>query len=311
MGGGDGCRRGALRDGRERRGLLRAAGRGLVPAPWRAAGADDGDVAPVPAHRGDPGDRGVERRRGAQAAAAARRRQLVVPAPGEDRAQPRALRARLPQRLDARGRSDAAGFLVPALPRRPGAARGPHRGRDGAGAGAGRGRDLQGDQRAHPLRAGRPPADRADAGGARRLRGLRLHLRDRPGRRRGQGPGGMGDRGRDRVGHVVLRPAALHRVLRPGLLRRQGGRGLRARIRHALSAPRLAGGKGPADLGAARATARGGRGDRALQRLGAGGLVRAGRRRRVGGGDADLVAAPGPGSRASARSAWRCATPPA
>ncbi len=63
-----------------------------------------------------------------------------------------------------------------------------------------------------PYTPGRQPADRADAGGAECLRGLRLHLRHLPGGRGGQGAGGMGDRRRDGMGHVVLRPAPLHRA---------------------------------------------------------------------------------------------------
>ena len=63
-----------------------------------------------------------------------------------------------------------------------------------ARADAGQGRPVQGDQRADPLRARRQPADRPDARRAQRLRGLRLHLRHRPGRRRRQGAGRMGDR---------------------------------------------------------------------------------------------------------------------
>jgi dimethylglycine dehydrogenase len=93
-----------------------------------------------------------------------------------------------------------------------------------------------------PYTPGRQPADRADAGRAQCVRGLRLHLRHLPGRRRRQGAGRMGDGGRDRVGHVVVRPAPLHRVLRPGLHHRQGHGGLWPRIRHAFPASRLAGG---------------------------------------------------------------------
>ena len=55
------------------------------------------------------------------------------------------------------------------------------------------GRPVQGHQRADPLCARRQPADRPDARRAQRLRGLRLHLRHRPGRRRRQGAGRMGD----------------------------------------------------------------------------------------------------------------------
>jgi dimethylglycine dehydrogenase len=108
------------------------------------------------------------------------------------------------------------------------------RGFHGPRARAGRGGAGQDDQRPDPLCARRQPADRADAGRAQRLRGLRLHLRHRAGRRRGQGAGRMDHRGRDRMGHVVLRPAPLHRLHRSRLLRRQGDGGLRPRIRHAF-----------------------------------------------------------------------------
>ena len=57
---------------------------------------------------------------------------------------------------------------------------------------------VEGHQRADPLCARRQPADRPDAGRAQRLRGLRLHLRHRPGRRRRQGAG--------RMGHARARP---------------------------------------------------------------------------------------------------------
>ncbi len=87
------------------------------------------------------------------------------------------------------------------------------------------------------------PLDRADARRAERLRGLRLHLRHRPGRRRRQGACRMGDRGPDRMGHVVVRSAPLHRLRRrAGLCRRQGHGNLRQRICHQLPAPRVAGG---------------------------------------------------------------------
>ncbi len=72
-----------------------------------------------------------------QAAAAARRRQLLLPAAGEERPEPRPLRAQLQGALGHARRSDARGFQLPALSRRSGAAGMVHRGRDGAGAAAG------------------------------------------------------------------------------------------------------------------------------------------------------------------------------
>ncbi len=82
----------------------------------------------------------------------------------------------------------------------------------GPRAASGKGEPDQGHQRPDPLYARRQPADRPDARRAQRLRGLRLHLRHLPGRRRGQGAGRMGHRRHDRMGHVVLRPAPLHRL---------------------------------------------------------------------------------------------------
>ena len=62
----------------------------------------------------------------------------------------------------------------------------------------------QGDQRPHTLCAGRLAAAWPDAWRAQCLRGLRLHLRHRAGRRRGQGAGRMDHRRRHRMGHVGL-----------------------------------------------------------------------------------------------------------
>ena len=59
---------------------------------------------------------------GQQAAAAARRRHLLLPAAGKERHESRPLRAQLPRALGRPQRSDAGRFLLPALPRRSGAA---------------------------------------------------------------------------------------------------------------------------------------------------------------------------------------------
>ncbi len=91
-----------LREGGERRRLLRARVGEWFRRYGGAPGADGGDVAPVPADRADPRARGLDRGDGAQAAAAARRRQLLLPAPGEGRLQPRPLRAQLPRALGRR-----------------------------------------------------------------------------------------------------------------------------------------------------------------------------------------------------------------
>ena len=73
----------------ERRRLLCAAGRRVVPPLRRADGADDGDEPPVPRCSSTiPEVRGLVGRRGPQAAAAARRGRLLLPAAGEVRLQP-------------------------------------------------------------------------------------------------------------------------------------------------------------------------------------------------------------------------------
>jgi len=150
-------------------------------------------------------------------------------------------------------------------------------------------RPLQGHQRTHPLRARRQPADRADAWRAQRLRGLRLHLRHRPGRRRGQGADGMGHRRPHRMGHVVVRPAPLHEIRGgAGLRRRQGPGSLRPRIRDPLPAPRLAGGPQPQAVADPRPYRGPRRAVQRLQWLGARHLVRAGGRRHFRASDTDL-----------------------
>jgi dimethylglycine dehydrogenase len=82
-----------LRDRGERRRLLRPARRRMVQALRRAHRADDGDEPPVHDLR-----RGSRRARlvgggGSQAAAAARRGRVLLPQAGEERLQPRPLRA--------------------------------------------------------------------------------------------------------------------------------------------------------------------------------------------------------------------------
>ena len=57
----------------------------------RSFGAHGGDVAPVPPHRADLGDRGMEPGVGPEAPPAPGRRHLLVSPPGEVRAQPRPL----------------------------------------------------------------------------------------------------------------------------------------------------------------------------------------------------------------------------
>ena len=108
--------------------------------------------------------------------------------------------------------------------------------------------------------------------------------------RRGQGAGRVGDARADRVGHVVLRSAPLHGLHGPGLLRGQGDGDLRARIRHPLPPPRLARRAAAEGVGGARPVGGAGRAVRGGERLGAGAVVCAARRRHVRGRDADLAA---------------------
>lgn len=63
---------------------------------------------------------------------------------------------------------------------------------------------------------------------------LRLLLRHRAGRRRGQDARRLGDRGRARMGSLVARSAPLHRACHADLHARQGDRTLSARIRDRL-----------------------------------------------------------------------------
>ncbi len=219
----------------------------------RARRADGGDESPVHADGRDPRTGGVDQGERPQAAPPARRGQLLLPAAGEDGPEPRPLRAQLRRPLDRAARPHARRFQLPALPGRSGAPRMVYRGCDGAGAAAGHGGRQQGHQRSHPLHPRRQPLDRADAGRAERLRGLRLHLRHRPGGRVGQGAGRMGDRRGDGMGHVVGRPAPLHRPCRrPGLRARQGEGGVRPRIRHPLPPPRMARGAEHEDVACPR-----------------------------------------------------------
>ena len=275
-----------MRVRRQRGRLPGARGRGDV----RPLRSDGGDVAPIPPDRVDSGPRGMEPRVGPQAAPAAGRGHVLVSASGEVRAQPRPLRARLPRPLGGSRRSDAGRLLLPALPRRSRTAGVVRRGRGGAGSDPRRGRGEPVDQRPDPLCAGRQPAHRADAGGRERIRGVRVHVRDRAGRGRGQGAGGVGGRRRHRVGHVELRPAPVHGLCRPGPCTREGRGGLRARIRDALPASRLAGRARQAALPGARPDPGAGRAVRSLRRVGARQLVRRSGRRYVGGRDADLGA---------------------
>ncbi len=153
------------------------------------------------------------------------------------------------------------------------------------------------------------PQHRADAGRAERLRGLRLHLRHLPGGRRRQGAGRMGDRGRHRVGHVVLRPAPFYGLGRPGLLRSRRPRKSTATNTPCTfrATPGRRGGdrvSRPCTTGVAAPAAQMGAyngWERALWFAGRA-TTRPRRRRRPG-------SAPARGSRASARSARRCATP--
>jgi dimethylglycine dehydrogenase len=175
----------------ERRRLPRRRGR----AKCSAAGADDGDEPPVHPVRRDPRTGGLVE--GGRATSCRCCATWTVPTTcgRRRRHQPRPLRAQLPRALGDARRPDARGFfsfqLFPDdlerlewyLERR-----------DGAGADPGTAGLLQGHQRPDPLYARRQPADRPDAGRAECLRGLRLHLRHLPGRRRGQGAGRMGDR---------------------------------------------------------------------------------------------------------------------
>ena len=220
-------RRDPLRQGGERRRLLRPAGRRMVPSLRRPPGAGGGDEPPVFPHRGDPRARRLEPRDGPQAAAPARRRHLLLPASGETRAQPRPLRAQLPRPLGQPRRPLPRRLQLSALPRRPRPAGALYRGCDGAGAAARDRRRLARHQRPDPLCTRRAAAPRPDARCRERLRGPQLHLRHRPGRRCGQGHGRMDRPRRDRVGHVGLRPAPLHRVCRSRLHARQGHRDLR------------------------------------------------------------------------------------
>ena len=209
-------------------------------------------------------------------------------------------------------RSDAGRFLLPALPRRSRAAGALSRRRRRARADPRHGRPVQGDQRADPLRARRQSADRPDARRAQCLRGLRLHLRHRPGRRRRQGAGRMGDRGPDRMGHVVVRPAPLHRLCR----RRRtiaSPRAWRSTATNMRSASRATPGRRAATASCRRSTIASRRSAPSSTPTMAGSAppgtpspattFRRRRRRRS--------AATARGSRASARSAWPCATPPA
>ena len=284
MGGLHRAGRGALRVRRQRGRVSGARGRRDV----RPLRSDGGDVAPVPTHRADPGDRGMEPGVGAQAPPAPRRGHLLVPAPGEVRAQPRPLRAKLPGPLGRLQRSDARGLLLPALPRRSRSARVVRRGRGGPGAPARPGRGEPGHQRPDPLHPGRQPAHRADAGGSGRVRGVRLHLRDRAGGGRRQGARGVGGRRRNRVGHVELRSAPLHGLRRPGPRPREGRRGLRPRVRDALPAPRVAGRARQAALAGARPHPGPRRPVRSLRRLGTRKLVCAHGRRHLRSRHADL-----------------------
>ncbi len=101
--------------------------------------------------------------------------------------------------------------------------------------------DQQGDQRADPLCAGRQSADRADAGRAECVRGLRLHLRHRAGRRCGQGAGRMDDRGRRPSGTCGrVDPRRFTDYTDQDYCIAKGDGGLWPRIRHAFPASRMA-----------------------------------------------------------------------
>ena len=118
VGGRDAAGRDPLRICRQRRRLPRQRGRKDV----RPRRADDGDEPSVHPVRGDPRTGGLVEGSRPQAAAAARRRHLLLSAPGKERHESRPLRAQLPRALGRPQRSDAGRFLLPALPRRSGAA---------------------------------------------------------------------------------------------------------------------------------------------------------------------------------------------
>ncbi len=210
-------------------------------------------------------------------------------------------------------RPDARGFLVPAVPRRSRPAGALPQRRHGARADPRHRRPVEGHQRPDPLCAGRQSADRPDAGRAERLRGLRLHLRHRAGRRRRQGAGRMGDRGRRPNGTCGPATRAASPPL-PPTRTIASPRAWRSTATNTRSISRTTPGRPGATRSCRRSTTASRRS--AAQFNAYNGWERATwyartGRRHLGGRRRRPSRAPGRGSSASARNAWRCATPPA
>ncbi len=184
----------------------------------------------------------------------------------------------------------AGGFQLPPLATGPRPAGALYRRRDGAGPGTFRGGHLLRRERADPLRARRPAAAGADAGGAECLGCQFLHVRHRTGGRGGAGHGRLDPPGCARLGLPRRGSAPLRRLgLGPDLRRGPRAGDLRPRIRDALSPCPLACRGRPSDLAPSRPAAGAGRRDGPPRRMGAGDLVRASRRRYRLGRDADLA----------------------